>query len=121
MSLASAIAAGILAERPRIEQAECMSCGRSVDAVKAKLGGRSRFCSDRCLAYFDAGWDARRGPEWMLPASGSKTAAVLPRSASGRSKSEAQKQRRKAERKAALAESWKRYKAKQRATAQEAS
>lgn len=114
MTLATAIAADILSARPVLDRSGCMSCGRAVDAVKAsKEGGRHRFCSDRCLAYFDAGWDARRGPKWLLPSSDSQLARSYAKSASGRTLSEAAKQREKAKRKAAFAASWKKYLAKQ--------
>ena len=42
--------------QPNPETSHCMTCGRPIDAEKAKLGGRARFCSDRCMAAFDAGW-----------------------------------------------------------------
>jgi hypothetical protein len=42
--------------QPDLERAHCMTCGRPLDAEKAKLGGRHRFCSNRCMAAFDAGW-----------------------------------------------------------------
>jgi hypothetical protein len=38
------------------QKAHCMACGRSVNAKRAKLGGRHRFCSDHCLDAYDAGW-----------------------------------------------------------------
>jgi hypothetical protein len=31
-------------------------CGRAANADRAKLGGRQRFCSDRCMDAYDAGW-----------------------------------------------------------------
>jgi endogenous inhibitor of DNA gyrase (YacG/DUF329 family) len=112
--LAEAIVGSMLEKRPQLERAECMSCGRAVDAVKAaKMGGRHRFCSDRCLEYYDAGWRADLVDHKTFMGYGAKTNFVLHRNASGRSKTEAQKHRRKAEKKAAFAESWKRYKAKQ--------
>jgi endogenous inhibitor of DNA gyrase (YacG/DUF329 family) len=33
----------------------CMGCGRSLDAERVKLGGRARFCADRCVDAYDAG------------------------------------------------------------------
>jgi hypothetical protein len=32
-----------------------MTC-RPIDAEKAKVGRRARFCSDRCMDAFDLGW-----------------------------------------------------------------
>jgi hypothetical protein len=117
-AIADLIRKDILADRSVVDTSECMTCGRSVDREKAaKLGGRRRFCSDRCMAYFDGGWEPRRGPKFLLPGSDAKSAACVPKSASGRSRSEAAKHRAKVQRKAAFAESWKKYQAKQKAAA----
>jgi endogenous inhibitor of DNA gyrase (YacG/DUF329 family) len=48
-------AAAVLSET-KPETAACMACGRAVNAERAKLGGRHRFCSDRCVNAYDAGW-----------------------------------------------------------------
>lgn len=118
-TLAKTIAADMVAERRAagVAQsfAECMTCGRSLDAEKAaREGGRRRFCSDRCMTYFDAGWQPNRGPSWMLPASGSAPASCIPKSASGRGISAAAKHRERVKRKKAFANSWKKYLTKQR-------
>jgi endogenous inhibitor of DNA gyrase (YacG/DUF329 family) len=47
--------AAVLSET-KPEKAGCMACGRAVNAERAKLGGRQRFCSDRCRDAYDAGW-----------------------------------------------------------------
>src|SRR6266853_6782043 len=52
---ARAHAAAVLSET-KPETAACMACGRAVNAEPAKLGGRHRFCSDRCMDAYDAGW-----------------------------------------------------------------
>ena len=54
-SLEKALIAAILAPRPKIETASCMMCGRGIIPERAAKGGRGRFCSDRCMAYFDEG------------------------------------------------------------------
>jgi endogenous inhibitor of DNA gyrase (YacG/DUF329 family) len=54
---ARAHAAAILSET-KPETAACMACGRAVNAERAKLGGRQRFCSDRCMEAYEAGWPA---------------------------------------------------------------
>jgi hypothetical protein len=67
---------------------------------------------------FDAGWDARRGLAWMCsPPLDGQTAFDPLRNARKSARSAGQLQRRKAERKKAFAESWKRYQAKQKAAA----
>jgi hypothetical protein len=63
--IAERIKADLLADKPKVEKAACLQCGCGVDPQKAALGGRGRFCNDRCLSYFDAGRDAQRGPAWM--------------------------------------------------------
>jgi endogenous inhibitor of DNA gyrase (YacG/DUF329 family) len=45
----------VLAET-KPQTAACMACGRAVNAGRATLGGRRRFCSDRCIDAYDAGW-----------------------------------------------------------------
>src|SRR5215467_12800721 len=52
---ARAQAAAVFSET-KPETATCMACGRAVNAERAKLGGRHRFCSDRCIYAYDAGW-----------------------------------------------------------------
>jgi endogenous inhibitor of DNA gyrase (YacG/DUF329 family) len=52
---ARAHAAALLSET-RPETAACTACGRAVNAARSKLGGRHRFCSDRCMDAYDAGW-----------------------------------------------------------------
>ena len=112
--LAEAIVGSMLEKRPQLERAECMSCGRAVVAVKAtKLGGLHRFCSDRCLEYYDAGWRADLVDHNTFMGYGATSSFYIHRNASGRSRSEAAKHRAKVKRKTAFAESWKRYKAKQ--------
>lgn len=91
---------------------ECMTCGRAVDAEKAKLDEKKRFCSTRCLEYFENGWFFD-GTNAVL-ASGSTSLIDPSKSASARSKSGAQKERWRVSRKAALAESWKKYQEKGR-------
>jgi hypothetical protein len=104
-----------LADRHAVTLPGCMMCGRSIDAEKAaRNGGSRRFCSERCLAYFDAGWQPDRGAKWMPAASRSTPASCLPKSASGRSISEAAKHRERVKRKKAFAESWKKHLARQR-------
>jgi hypothetical protein len=117
VTIADRIKADLLAERPAYAKAVCLQCGYGIDPIRASSGGRGRFCSDRCMTYFDAGWQAHRGPKWMLPASESIPVSCILKSASGRSVSEAAKHRERVKRKRAFAESWKRYKAKQKAAA----
>jgi len=102
------------------DRASCMMCGRGVDAMKAAaIGGRHRFCSDRCVNYFDATWDACRGPAWMVPkaqmGTGATCASYVSESARGTRRSEAAKLRERGKRKRALADSWKRFQAKRAA------
>jgi hypothetical protein len=53
---ARAHAAAVFSET-KPETAACMACGRAVNAEHANLGGgRHRFCSDRCVDAYDAGW-----------------------------------------------------------------
>jgi hypothetical protein len=40
----------------KTERAHCMTCGRALNPAKAAAGGRARFCSDRCMHAYDAGW-----------------------------------------------------------------
>ena len=95
---------------------ECMMCGRSVDAEKAaREGGRRRFCSDRCMAYFDAGWSANRGPQHLLPDLGSISRFSDTKSASAAVKSRVREKQARVRKKQAMADSWKKYLAKQRA------
>jgi hypothetical protein len=112
MTIADRIKADLLAARPKPVLAECLQCGRGINPANAAAGGRGRFCSDRCMDYFDAGWDARRGPKGAIPDPGAKTASYTPKSASGRSRSEAGKHRWQVKRKQDLAESWRKYQAK---------
>ena len=103
--------------------ASCMTCGRSVDRERAaRLGHSARFCSGRCREAFDRGFDPRRGPAWMCAQVAKKEgmeqsptpAFVTSGNPSARSKSEAQKERRRLEKKKALAEAWKKTKAKRK-------
>src|SRR5215467_2812878 len=57
-SVKTAARKAVVAElsNPEPTRADCMACGRSIDAEKARRGGRDRFCSDRCLDAFDEGW-----------------------------------------------------------------
>jgi hypothetical protein len=41
---------------PNTERAHCMTCGRALYPAKAAAGGRARFCSERCIEGFEAGW-----------------------------------------------------------------
>jgi len=52
---ARAHAAALLTET-KPEAAACMACGRAANSERAKLGSRHRFCSDRCMDAYDAGW-----------------------------------------------------------------
>lgn len=93
---------------------ECMSCGRSLDAEKSRLGARNRFCSNRCVDYYEKGWffDGENGVYGQV-----STSHLLAVESARRSKlSQAGKRRGEVSRKAALAESWKKYKAKKKAT-----
>jgi hypothetical protein len=112
MSLAAVIAAGLLAERAPVERADCMSCGREINPARAKLGGRDRFCSARCVDFYDTDRVLIRKVDAYAT-----SPVVLSESARKSRISEAQKRRRKGERKKALATSWERYKAKQREAA----
>jgi hypothetical protein len=120
-----------LTEQPK-RRAGCMTCGAGLDPEKAARGGRNRFCSGRCLSYFDAGWQPNRGPAWMVKRpetqdgrqntfdtsksgcdAGTFEMAESSSSKNRNARSEAQKRRHKQKRKSALADSWKRYQAKQ--------
>jgi len=48
--------ARLTAPTPKTERAHCMTCGLGLDPAKAAAGGRARFCSDRCMDAYDAGW-----------------------------------------------------------------
>jgi hypothetical protein len=48
--------ARLTAPTPNTERAHCMTCGRAVNAERAKLGGRHQFCSGCCMDAYDAGW-----------------------------------------------------------------
>ena len=48
--------ARLTAPIPKTERAHCMTCGHGLDPAKAAAGGRARFCSDRCMDAYDAGW-----------------------------------------------------------------
>jgi hypothetical protein len=52
-SLAKTIERDILRDDPRSDAAKCFQCARGV------VGGGSRFCSERCRGYFDAGFPAQ--------------------------------------------------------------
>jgi len=41
---------------PKTERAYCMTCGQGLDPAKAATGGRTRFCSNRCMDAYDIGW-----------------------------------------------------------------
>src|SRR5215468_3751927 len=57
-SVKTAARRAVVAEFSKSEptRADCMACGRSIDAEKAKRGGRDWFCSDRCMDAYDTGW-----------------------------------------------------------------
>jgi hypothetical protein len=40
----------------KTERAHCMTCGHGLEPARAAKGGRARFCSDRCMGAYDAGW-----------------------------------------------------------------
>lgn len=123
-ALVKTIAADILAERRIVAQpfAECMMCGRSIDAEKAaREGGRRRFCSDRCMAYFDAGWSANRGPQHLLPDPGFISRFSDAKSASAAVRSRVREKQARVRKKQAMADSWKKYLAKQRSQVGETS
>jgi endogenous inhibitor of DNA gyrase (YacG/DUF329 family) len=48
--------AHLTAPAPKTQRAHCMTCGRALDPAKAAAGERARFCSDRCMSAYDAGW-----------------------------------------------------------------
>jgi hypothetical protein len=50
------LVARLTSPTPKPERANCMACGRAVNAERAKLGGRHHFCSGRCMDAYDAGW-----------------------------------------------------------------
>ena len=56
LSAAARVHAAAVLVETKPETAACMTCGRAVNAEPAKFGGRHRFCSDRCMNAYDAGW-----------------------------------------------------------------